>query len=478
MENDELYTEAYARAQDEQDPLRRFRDRFIIPSRADLARTTISEDKPDTTANSQSTYLCGNSLGLQPTLTRKYLEEYLSTWAQKGVYGHFKPISDTHLPPWLHADDDVRQDMADVVGAEKDEVACMQTLTANLHFLMCSFYNPTKQRTKILIEGRAFPSDHFAVESQIRFHGLEPETSMVLLDPPSEASLMFSTEYVLSVIDKHSDELSLILLPGIQYYTGQYFDIKTITAHAQSKGIMIGWDLAHAAGNVPMKLHHWNVDFAAWCTYKYLNSGPGSIGGCFVHAKHGQVKTIDTEGQKPSFEYRPRLSGWWGSQKSGRFAMANNFEPIPGAAGFQVSNTSVADSAAVRASLDIFKQTSMDELRQKSLKVTGYLEQLLDLLAAEQAKDFGKALFDVITPRNADERGAQLSVRLKPGHLDSIMETLEEEGVVADERKPDVVRVAPAPLYNNFQDVLRFIVVFKKACEHAVKRQGLNGAGR
>lgn len=469
MEKEEIYSEAYAKAQDEQDPLKHFRSQFVIPSKADLARKTVGGDD-EQGSKEPSTYLCGNSLGLQPTLTRKYFEEYLSTWAQKGVFGHFKHVSDTHLAPWLDVDEDVRGDMAKVVGGKTEEVAVMNSLTSNLHFLMCSFYKPTKERSKILIEGRAFPSDHFAVESQLRFHGFDPKDSMIFLEPPSDSDLTLSTDYILSVIDKHASELALVLLPGIQYYTGQFFDMAKITAHTQSKGVIAGWDLAHAAGNVPMQLHDWNVDFAAWCTYKYLNSGPGSIGGCFVHERHGQVKNIGS-GEKPSFEYRPRLQGWWGSQKSSRFAMANNFEPIPGAAGFQVSNTSVADSTAVRASLDVFKQTSISEIRAKSLKITAYLEQLLDLLLKDQEQTLGKKLFHIITPRNPDERGAQLSVMLQNGLLDDIMETLEHNGVVVDERRPDVVRVAPAPLYNSFQDVRQFIQVFKKACEEAFNKK-------
>jgi len=464
MDQAELYSHSYAASQDDQDPLKAFREHFVIPSKADLARTTISGTS-EVEDGQPSTYLCGNSLGVQPTLTRKYFEEYLSTWAQKGVYGHFKEVSDTHLPPWLHADDDVRQDMATIVGAQAEEVAVMQTLTANLHFMMCSFYRPTKEKNKILIEGKAFPSDHFAVESQIRSHGYDPQGSMVLLEPPTAGSLIFTTEHIISVIDQHASELALILLPGIQYYTGQFFDIAKITTHAHSKGIIIGWDLAHAAGNVPLQLHNWDVDFAAWCTYKYLNSGPGSIGGCFVHERHGQVT-----GEKSKLEYRPRLSGWWGSQKSSRFAMANNFEPIPGAAGFQVSNTSVADSTAVRASLDVFKQTTMERIREKSLEVTGYLERLLDLLAEDQKAEFGRCLYEIITPRNPAERGAQLSVKLESGLLDSIMETLEENAVVLDERKPDVIRIAPAPLYNSFEDVRRFIEVFRLACQRASKK--------
>lgn len=476
MDPAEIYSEQYAKTQDGEDALRKFREYFVIPSKADLDRSTVHGHDANVEASEPCTYLCGNSLGLQPTLTRKYFDMYLNTWAQKGVFGHFKDVSDTSLPPWLHVDDDVRQDLADVVGAKPDEVAAMQTLTANLHFMMCSFYQPTKERNKILIEGRAFPSDHFAVESQIRFHGFDPAASIVLLEPPSAEIPTLSTNYVLSTIDKHAAELAMVLLPGIQYYTGQLFEIDRITAHAQSRGITVGWDLAHAAGNVPLQLHNWNVDFAAWCTYKYLNSGPGSIGGCFVHERHGQVQSLESKDEQTP-QYRPRLSGWWGSQKSSRFAMANNFDPIPGAAGFQVSNTSVADSTALRASLDVFKQTSMHAIRQKSLKLTAYLERLLDLLAAEQAEQSHSPLFQIITPRKSHERGAQLSIKLVPGSLDSVMETLEKNAVVVDERRPDVIRIAPAPLYNSFQDVRKFIVVFKEACELAVKA-GHNGAAR
>lgn len=470
MDTSEIFSQAHAKVKDEQCPLRGLREHFVIPSKSDLSRSTVA-DSLTGASNEPSTYLCGNSLGLQPQLTAKYFEEYLKTWRQKGVFGHFKEVSDTHLPPWLHADDDLRLDMANVVGAHAEEVAVMQTLTANLHLLMCSFYQPTKTRNKILLEGRAFPSDHFVVESQIHFHGYDPNRSMLLLEPESSTSLTLSTEYILSTIDKHANELALVLLPGIQYYTGQFFDIKTITAHAQAKGIVVGWDLAHAAGNVPLQLHDWNVDFAAWCTYKYLNSGPGSIGGCFVHERHSKVESATTDGNT-SLEYRPRLSGWWGSQKSSRFTMDNTFEPIPGAAGFQVSNPSVADCTAVRASLDVFKQTSMSALRGKSLKLTGYLEKLLDLLLQDQQAVLGGRLFHIITPRDSNQRGAQLSVMLQPGLLDTVMAVLEEHAVVVDERKPDVIRVAPAPLYNTYEDVRRFIEVFRMACEQAVKGHG------
>lgn len=291
---------------------------------------------------------------------------------------------------------------------------------------------------------------------------------MVLIEPESKDSHILTTEHILSVIDKHAPETALVLLPGIQFYTGQLFDIPKITAHAQSKGIIVGWDLAHAAGNVPLRLHNWNVDFAVWCTYKYLNAGPGSIGGCFVHERHGEVKETATSDGEPNFEYRPRLSGWWGSSKASRFAMTNAFHPIPGAGGFQLSNPSVADTTALRASLDVFKQTSIEELRQRSLRLTKYLEDSLEDLAKEQDERGGRC-FSIITPSDPEQRGAQLSVLLKPGLLDAVMEHFEKTGVVVDERQPNVIRITPAPLYNNHLDIYRFVQEFRTACELARK---------
>lgn len=291
---------------------------------------------------------------------------------------------------------------------------------------------------------------------------------MVLIEPPSKRSPRIPTEHIISIIDQNAEDTAILLLPGIQFYTGQLLDMERITRHAQSSGIIVGWDLAHAVGNVPLHMHDWNADFAVWCTYKYMNCGPGSIGGCFVHERHTQIATTNgttTNGDShPS--YRPRLAGWWGSSKSSRFDMTNEFQPIPGAAGFQVSNPSVADTTAVRASLDIFKQTSMAALRERSLELTKYLEDLLDLLATEQEESIGDC-FGVITPRNPEERGAQLSLLLKPGLLDYVMESLEEAGVVVDERRPDVIRVAPAPLYNTFTDVFNFVQIFRDACGKA-----------
>ncbi|GAB7339494.1 hypothetical protein MBLNU457_6115t1 [Dothideomycetes sp. NU457] len=469
----DIFSEDYARQKDEQDPLKNFREQFIIPTPGQLKRKTLKGGgeplkQGDVEA---STYLCGNSLGLQPKLTAQYTAMYHETWATKGVYGHFKEIEDSPLVPWLHVDDDAVKDMAAVVGAREEEVSVMQTLTANLHFAMATFYRPNSTRHKIILESKAFPSDHYAIQSQMHHHNIDPAKAMITIEPTTPTKPTLSTSQILSVIDEHASSTALLLLPAVQFYTGQYFDIATITAHAQKLGIVVGWDCAHAVGNVDLQLHEWNVDFAVWCNYKYMNCGPGSIGGLFIHNRHSSVQSATDNAPA---EFRHRLAGWWGSSKSSRFSMTNVFEPIPGAAGWQLSNPSVADLTAVRASLDVFKETSMAELRKKSLLQTGYLEQLLDRLAEEDEKS-GSRNFEIITPREQDERGAQLSVRLSPGLLEGVLVVLEEEGVVVDERKPDVIRVAPAPLYNTFADVLRFAQVFGGACRRCRKEKQAGG---
>lgn len=426
------------------------------------------------TDSDQCTYLCGNSLGVQPRCVQIYVEAQLKTWATKGVYGHFKSLEESPLEPWLDMDEAVAGPMAKIVGAHKHEVAVMQTLTANLHFLMASFYRPTPQRYKIILEAKAFPSDHYAVESQLEHHGHNPDDAMILIKAPEAQNKdgknpRLPTQHILDTIDAHADTTALLLLPGIQFYTGQYFDMRRITAYAQAKGIVVGWDLAHAVGNVPVQLHDWNVDFAAWCTYKYLNCGPGAIGGLFVHERHAPFarETQPTNGEA----YQPRLTGWWGSSKASRFAMTNTFEPIPGAGGFQLSNPSALDLAAVAASLSVFERTDMATLRAKSLRLTRYLEDLL-LHAGDGLDEH----YTILTSAEPEERGAQLSVLLAPGLLETVMEVLEDDGVVLDERKPDVIRVAPAPLYNNHEDVWRFNVSFRRALKEAIdakaKRNG------
>ncbi|PWY73681.1 kynureninase [Aspergillus heteromorphus CBS 117.55] len=462
------FTKGYAESLDAQDPLRHFRQEFLIPSKVDLTRKSLATDGSNEESDPRCIYLCGNSLGVQPRNTRKYIDQYLRTWAIKGVTGHFLPHEDQLLPPFVDVDDAGARLMAPIVGAHQSEVAVMGTLTANLHLLMAGFYQPTQERYKIIIEGKAFPSDHYAVESQIRHHNLRPEDAMVLIEPEDLDKPILRTEQILQVIDEHADSTALVLLSAIQFYTGQYFDIEKITAHAQSKGILVGWDCAHAAGNVDLRLHDWNVDFAAWCNYKYLNSGPGGMAGLFVHEKHDRAEGGNASGEGESF--RPRLSGWWGSDKKTRFLMDNHFRPQPGAAGYQLSNPSVLDMNAVAASLELFNRTSMAEIRQKSLKITAYLEHLL-LAAPFGSASSEKRPFSIITPSNPAERGAQLSLRLKPGLLDNVLETLEGNGVVIDERKPDVIRVAPAPLYNTYTEVWEFCRVFFEACEKAVQAQ-------
>ncbi|KAL1311416.1 hypothetical protein AAFC00_001578 [Neodothiora populina] len=450
----DIFDPAYAAELDKSDALADLRKEFHIPTRGDISGQT--DDKEE------CTYLCGNSLGLQPKRTATYAKEYLQTWATKGVYGHFTKSPEQTLPPWVDVDEGVVPDMAKIVGAEPKEVAVMQTLTGNLHLALCSFYRPTETRYKIIIEGKAFPSDHYAVESQIRLHNLNPKDAMVMLVPNTPMRPILSTKHIMRVIDENASSTALLLLPGVQFYTGQYFDIPAITAHAQKHGIVVGWDLAHAVGNVPLQLHDWNVDFAVWCNYKYMNSGPGAIGGFFVHARQSEQQ---------------RLAGWWGSDKKSRFSMDNTFTPIPGAAGFQLSNPSVGDMTFLRASLDVFNMTSMKGMREKSLKLTRYLEQLLHEM------EIDKGTFEIITPSDPKQRGAQLSLRLAPGMLDEVMKVLEAQGVVIDERRPDVIRVGPAPLYNNFSDVLRFVNVFKEACVQAAgmrqrRASSMSGATR
>jgi len=319
---------------------------------------------------------------------------------------------------------------------------------------MASFYRPTGKKSKILLEWKAFPSDHYAIESQIRWHGLEPKDNMILLEPDDDYRI--STEKVLKVIDENVDEIALVLLPGVQYYTGQLFDIPTITSYAQSKGLTVGWDCAHAAGNIPLKLHDWDVDFAVWCTYKYMNAGPGSIGGAFVHERHGKVEYDEQD--KPVF--MPRLSGWYGGDKQSRFKMDNNFRPIPGAGGFQISNPSAIDLTALCATMSVFDKTSIDDLREKSLRLTCYLEHLLDEARAEYADD---KPFRVITPRDVKQRGAQLCILLQHGKLQPVAAALEDAGVICDKREPGVIRVAPVPMYNTYEECFKFVQILREA---------------
>ena len=450
----------YAEKLDKKDPSGHLRSQFLIPTRADLHGRHLP-DLSNETANQSCIYLCGNSLGLQPRRTADRVHEHLSAWAKKGVTGHFAEHG-SNLPPFLHVDDVAAEKMAPIVGAARSEVAVMESLTANIHLMMASFYRPTKDKYKVILEGKAFPSDHYAVDSQVRHHGFDPHDAMVLIEPEDVEEATITTSHILSTIDVHAGSTALVLLPGIQYFTGQYLDIPAITAHAHSRGILIGWDLAHAAGNVELELHEWEVDFAVWCNYKYLNSGPGSIASLFVHEKHGQV---DVEAIKYNENgYRPRLSGWWGGDRAIRFEMGDNFVPIPGAAGFQLGNPSALALTTVLASLEVFALTSMSALQEKSRALTGYLADLLLQLPSDGTIS---GHYRIITPLDPDRRGAQLSIRLGPGLLKGVMKLLEEKGVVVDERRPDVIRVAPAPLYNTFAEVWEFANIFHAACREA-----------
>ena len=412
-------TEPFAREMDARDKLKSFRDKFYIP------KQESGEDV---------LYFTGNSLGLQPKTTRDYIEQELKDWETLGVEGHFAAKN-----PWMPYHETVTNGLANIVGAKKREVVAMNSLTVNLHFLMVSFYRPMRERHKILIEADAFPSDKYAVKSQIGFHGLNIKDSLIELKARAGETIL-RTEDILKTIAENGDEIALIMLGGVNYYTGQKFDFETITKAGHKIGALVGFDLAHAVGNVELKLHDWNADFAAWCSYKYLNAGPGGIGGVFVHERHSENSNM------------PRFAGWWGHDKETRFLMDDEFVPISGAEGWQVSNPPIFQLAALRASLDIFDEAGMKNLRKKSVKLTNYLEFLLS--------EINDARISVITPKNPNERGCQLSIRVKNSDK-SLYNEITKRGVIADWREPDVIRVAPVPLYNSFTDVYKFTEILK-----------------
>ncbi|KAF7189250.1 Kynureninase 2 [Pseudocercospora fuligena] len=434
--------------------LKTFRDQFVVPTKAQLKRKTLSDDEataaPASSAEDESIYFCGNSLGLQPKAVGAHLNAYLKTWGSIAVGGHFTQLENSPITPFQDMAAACSEKMADIVGASPSEIVAMNTLTINLHLMMAAFYKPSGKKTKIMCEWRPFPSDWYAIESQIEWHGIDPKEAMLTVAP--EEGYLITTEQILRLIDENKDELALILLPGIQYYSGQLLDIPTITAHAKKLGLTIGWDLAHAAGNVELKLHDWDVDFACWCTYKYMNSGAGSIAGAFIHSKHGNN------------DHNVGLKGWYGHDKSSRFLMDNKFVPTPGAQGFQCSNPSVVDLTCLKGSLSVFAQTSMSDLRSKSLLLTAYAEHLLTQIASRNIKDRAWP-FQIITPSDPRERGAQLSVLLQEDFMEDVSAGLVEGGVICDKRKPGIIRVAPAPLYNTFSDVWRFMQIFEKALE-------------
>ncbi|MRX27674.1 kynureninase [Kangiella sp. HZ709] len=428
--SDKIFSQDHARQLDSQDPLSEMRQEFHIPKQAN---------------GDDEIYFCGNSLGLQPKRTQEYLNYELSQWKKLGVKGHFSGDF-----PWMPYHEFLAEESAKLVGAKTSEVVCMNSLTANLHFMMASFYQPNKLRHKILIEEHAFPSDHYAVESQIRFHGFAPKESMLLAKPRAGEETL-RTEDILALIEQQGDEIALIMLPGVQYYTGQVLDMKSITAAGHAKGCRVGFDLAHAAGNIPMALHDWDVDFAAWCSYKYLNSGPGSVAGCFIHERHHKAELyLNNE--------LPRFAGWWGHDKESRFRMENNFLPIETAESWQLSNPPILSLAAIRASLDTVKQAGgIEILRQKSIKLTRYLRELLN-------QELGNDI-TILTPEDIHASGAQLSIAVDLHGLDSktVFDRIEAAGVTCDFRHPNVIRVAPVPLYNSFEDCFKFTSILKKA---------------
>jgi kynureninase len=406
---------AFAGKMDAVDPLAPFRSRFLFP------RTESGEE---------CIYLCGHSLGLQPKSAKAYIEQELQDWAHLGVEGHFHARS-----PWMPYHRLLTEQTAALLGARPQEVVVMNSLTVNLHLMMVSFYRPTRQRHKIVVECGAFPSDQYAVKSQIRVHGYDPAAALIELKPrPGEFCVR--DEDVKALIDREGESIALILLGGVNYATGQAFDMQGITESGQARGCVVGFDLAHAAGNLPLKLHEWGPDFAVWCNYKYLNGGPGCVGGCFVHERHARAWEL------------PRYAGWWGHEEKVRFEMAPDFQPMAGAEGWQLSNPPILALAPLRASMEIFQEAGMERLRAKSVSLTGYLEFLLGEIASPK--------FSVITPRELERRGAQISIRISDKGR-AFCEELASAEVIGDWREPDILRVAPAPLYNSYQDVYEFV---------------------
>jgi kynureninase len=408
----------YAKEMDDADKLSSYRSRFFYPQ-------LHSKD---------AIYLCGNSLGLQPKTVKSFYEQELNDWAKYGVEGHFEAKR-----PWFSYHHFFTKSLANIVGAKESEVVAMNSLTVNLHLLMLSFYRPTKQRYKIIMEAGAFPSDMYAMETQAQLHGFNPDDAVIEIGP-RKGEHTIRMEDIEATIKKHKKNLAVVIFGGVNYYTGQFFDMEKIVELTHEAGAICGFDLAHAVGNKVMHLHDWKVDFACWCSYKYLNSGPGAVGGIFVHEKH--VKSKDTF----------RLAGWWGHDEKTRFKMKKGFKPTKTAESWQMSNAQVLNMAAHRASLDIFDKVGMDKLAEKSLALTAYAEMLL--LSLKNLK------FEIITPSNPLERGCQLSLLFKSKGRE-VFEKLQSKGIIADWREPNVIRIAPVPMYNSFEDVYTLYEIMK-----------------
>lgn len=410
-------TLTFAQQQDQQDPLSAYQDLFHQP-----------------VINNQAVlYFTGNSLGLSPKAAKSYVNAELDEWAKWGVEGHFHATN-----PWVSYHEILTPASAMIVGAKESEVVCMNSLTTNLHLLFVSFYRPTKQRYKIISEAKMFPSDRYLLETQAQHHGFEPDDAIIEV-APREGEHLIREEDILATIAAHGDQVALVFFGGVNYFTGQLFDMKKLTDAAHQVGALAGFDLAHAAGNIPLNLHDWNVDFAAWCTYKYLNGSAGNVGAIFVHERHGENTEI------------PRFGGWWGHNKERRFLMENQFEPMNGAEGWQLSNAPVMGMAILKSSLDIFQEVGMEKLRTKSIKLTAFLEFVFNNVI----ELFPDINLEIITPADSNQRGCQLSVKLE-GTDKRFFQALTDAGVIADFREPNVIRLAPTPLYNSFEDVYRF----------------------
>lgn len=405
----------FAKQLDAQDELRHFRDRFYIP-----------------VLNGKKTiYFTGNSLGLQPKSTIQYIQQELNDWGNLGVEGHFHAKN-----PWLPYHEIFPTQLSKIIGCLPNEVVVMNQLTVNLHLLMVSFYQPTKTKYKILCEAKAFPSDQYALESQVKYHGFNYEDAVIEI-APREGEHTLKIDDILQAIESNKNELALVLFGGVNYYTGQVFDMQAITEAAHKAGILCGFDLAHAAGNIELQLHNWNVDFACWCSYKYLNSGPGGVSGAYIHEKHASNTALK------------RFAGWWGYEKETRFKMDKGFKPIPTAEGWQLSNAPILSMAAHKASLDIFEEAGIEKLHKKRKLLNTYLWFVVEEINKE------KNLFDIITPKNEAEHGCQISLLTKNNGKE-LFDELTKQGVIADWREPNVIRIAPVPLYNSFEDVWKF----------------------
>ncbi|EOZ91997.1 Kynureninase [Indibacter alkaliphilus LW1] len=416
------FTEDFAKSMDTKDPLGSFRAEFLFP-------------KVD---GKEAIYFCGNSLGLQPKSTKNYIEKELGNWANLAVDGHFHGED-----AWYHIRKKSKPALAAILGAHEHEVVAMNNLSSNLHFLMVSFYQPTKTKFKIITEAGAFPSDMYMLETQVKFHGLNPAEAIIEIGP-RKGEHTIRTEDFVKAIEENKDHLALVMMAGLQYYTGQVFDMEAITAAGHNAGANVGFDLAHAAGNVPMKLHDWGVDFATWCSYKYMNSGPGNISGIFVHERHAESPEL------------PRFAGWWGHDEGERFKMEKGFIPMYGADGWQLANSNVLALAAHQASLDIFMRAGMNKLREKSELLTGYLEFLIREISGSSG------VLEIITPKEPKERGCQLSLLIHKGGKE-VFDEFYKNGIVGDWRHPNVIRLAPTPLYNSFLDVYRFARILEQS---------------